>query len=315
MAQYNGEGSKAGGALEKVQEIVAQYISELESGKIAESRLAVQAAEEAKMVQSKAEEAVRKANEELEKLEAKKSLLSLSVSKIEQVKEAKQEALTEMDRLLAKKKVEADEYDAKSTFAQSSVAQNEQSMASLEGRRQKAQKESDEINAKLAEQKSAYDLLVSKSLEKQKEVQESEDKVQANKVLSDKLMEENKNLLKEVESLSSDKGDFAQKCVQAEQELVVFLQDIEAKKKVASNELAVSQNEVDGVKKEIALEKESLESERLFIKKMEEINNQKGKAFLSAKDKMKEIITKCIPDLEAERASEFKNLLSVIEKL
>lgn len=303
------------GVYEKVQSLISEHISKLESDKIEESKRIMQEAEEAKIEKMSIEKEKASLNKDIESLESKKLSVSFEIEKLEDQKELKSSEIDGLNSELNKKKLEFDEFSAKSSNASSDLVKADKDVSVLMEQKGKVQSELNGLESQLAAKKLEVSSLSENKSKLQSEVNSLQEKFDGSSTLVDKLVLESKNLLKEIDSLGAEKEKASSDKNVAKSELEKFVLEAEQKKKEAIASVKVSQDELEVVKKNIALEKESLESDKLFIKKMDEINAQKTKAFANAKDKLKEIITKCTAELDADKSVEFKTFLTVIEKL
>ena len=314
MAGFD-NGSQSGGVWQKMQDLLAEHISSLEYAKIEEARVASQQAEEAKMAQKKAEDAVVQAKNGLSVLNVQKDQVETEIIGLHEAKLGTEAELDELNEQIKKQQVLIDNL----------VSQEKSFLLSFEADKITQQEIIEKRDVLLSQQKSLNVDLSNKQLnlkeieqkisERESMLRESEQKIQVNESLIQKLSGDNKKLLEEIELAKQLKVESESKKLAEQEQCRLVVAECELRKKVAEEELQAVLKDVENYKNEILESQQKIENEMLFIKQMNDINLQKNKEVAQAKTKLKEIIAKLILEVDEVKASEFKNILFVVDKL
>jgi chromosome segregation ATPase len=296
----------------QIQEIISKYISNLEFAKMEESKRLCQLAEEAKNIKIKIDNDVKKASEELSSINRNKER---ELEDKETFLLNKNQEFLSITKEIEEKKKELNELNMDKELSFIELNKHKDEIYTLSSQQERLSNEIGLLNSniqsgnlKLNEIQNKFNELTEKSNELNKFVE-------SNDTLFHRLSDDSSKLMGEIDELKKSKSLMEASVGTTKKELDVFLAEIDIKKKIAKNELDKVEKLVQENNTNISEERKTIEKEILFLQQMKEINLQKNKNFIYIKEKLQEIITKLVLEVDETKAVEFKTLLSVVNKL
>ncbi len=299
----------------QIQEIIAKHIGSLESDKMAQAEKATQMIKESESNLERTNGMIVVADKDLKNLEDKKTKLNTDIEKLKTSKVLKDKELSEITNEVTTQKENLDKINKEKTTSSNVVDDLIEKIKVLGERKSKAVEECNSLNNLLRDKQIESDNLDKKIAENKLSLKSLQDD-QNNLVTSNKLLaQKNKQLVLDGEKAASETLVLATNKETSQTEYNEFVLDIESKKVQANKELKYVLDEVEANKAVITEENSKIESEKLFLKQMADLNAQKNNGFVYTKTELKKIITKLILEVDGNKGSELKNLLSIVEKL